>query len=282
MTAIVISITNHKGGTGKTTTTVNLADALAREGMKVLVVDMDPQSNASTTIGKDSPYKVKNNVAEMLFGDVSGSSIAAAVHSDNRIPGVDLIYSSIKLASLDEKLRTKSFNPAKVLDNKLSVFRDHYDYILIDCPPSLSLLPANALAASDYYLVPLESGSQFGLDGIEDLQDFIGRIKEVNPRLKEVGVVLTKHDGRKTVCQIMAKIVSERFPNVFKTTISGSTKISQAIMARESVIQLDRKSRVSREYVALAREIMERTDREPLVPRVPEDELPTADEEDSK
>lgn len=254
--AVVISIVNNKGGVGKTTTTVNLADALARLNLRVLVLDIDPQADASGTIGRMSPYQVKRNMESLLLEE--SVPLASTIETDTKIPGVDLVYAHVNLTSTDEKLRARSMDPARELAHKLRGAVDAYDIVLIDNPPQLSMLTANALAASDYYLIPMESGSQYSLEGMEDLIRYVQRILKVQPNLKRLGVLLTKHDGRKTVCQVVSKSVQQSYPDVFETRISASTKISQSQILQQSVLQMDRRAGISREFADLAREVVAR------------------------
>lgn len=254
--AVIISVVNNKGGVGKTTTTVNLADALARLGLRVLVMDIDPQSDASGTIGRISPFQIKRNMESLLLDE--SVPLAATIDTDTRIPGVDLVYSHINLTSTDEKLRVRSMEPARELAHKVSGAVDAYDVVLIDTPPQLSMLMANALAASDYYLIPMESGSQYSLEGMEELIRYVQRILKIQPKLQRLGVLLTKHDGRRTVCQAITAAVHKEYPDVFTTRISSSTKVSQSQVYQQSVLQMDRRANVSREFADLAREVVAR------------------------
>lgn len=251
----VISIASHKGGVSKTTSTINLASALVREDKKVLVIDLDPQANASLVISKDNPMLIRNSMAEVMLGD---ANIKDCIQTATTIPGVHLAPACIRLMSVEDKLRQRSFNLADILVKRIAPIRESYDFILIDCPPSLSLLPANALVASDYYIIPLSSGSEFSLVGMDDLQEFMVRLTDNNPKLTLAGVLLVNHDARKTVCQSTLALVQEKYPNVFETTISNSTKIDQAHMAHKSIIQFDRSSRVAKEFVSLAQEIIQK------------------------
>lgn len=254
--AKVISIVNNKGGVGKTTTAVNLADALSREGMRVLVLDIDPQANTSSTIGLVSPYKVKRTMVDLLLDD--SVSLPAAIESPTKVEGVDLVYGHIHLTSADEKLRMRSLDPARELANKLKGAINAYDIVLIDIPPQLSMLTANALAASSHYIIPVESGSQYSLEGMDELIRYVNRILKIQPELKRLGILLTKHDGRKKVCRIVSQAVSEEYPDVFRTQISNNTLIAKSELVCKTVLQIDRRANVSREYVDLAREILER------------------------
>lgn len=255
--AFKIAISNHKGGVGKSTTTIHLADALSRDGRRVLVVDLDQQGNTSKIIGKETPHRVAVGAAEVLLGEPTG--ILGAIHDDTNIDDVCLIYGNVRLAVVDEKLRTGSLNPAKVLADRLSLIEDMFDFILIDCPPALSMLLANALCASDYYIIPLESGDQFGLDGMEYLDEFADRVRrEVNPKLKCLGALLVMHNGSHKVCKGMATVVAEKYPEIFKTTISNSVLFKNAYAERKTALQVDRTAIVCRQYVALSREIAQR------------------------
>lgn len=253
--SVVISISSHKGGVTKTTSSINLSGALAGKDKKVLVIDMDPQANASLVISKDNPALIRNSMAEVMLGD---ANIKDCIQTSTNIPGVHLAPSNIRLMSVEDKLRQRSFNLADILVKRIAAIRNDYDFIIIDCPPSLNLLPANALVASDYYIMPINSGSEFSLVGMDDMQDFIRRLWDNNSKLKLLGVLLVAHDMRKTVCQTTLGIVQDKYPEVFKSTISTSTKVEQAHQKHKSLLQYDRASRVAKEYVALAQEIIVR------------------------
>jgi chromosome partitioning protein len=252
----VVTVANHKGGVGKTSTTYNLADALARMGLKVLCMDMDPQSNLSTSILKNGqhPSGLKCTSTELLLGTCT---IDETIVNETSIPNVSLISSSIRMASLEEKLRLQDFSPATKLREKMEIISKFYDVCLIDTPPALSLLTANALAASDYFIMPLEAGSKYGLDGASDFIDLVKRIRSVNPGIRMAGALLTRYDGRKTVCIEVERYVRAEFERVFTTTISAATAVQQSEMLKQTVLQVDRRSKPAREYAALAAELAE-------------------------
>ena len=187
--AYVISVVNQKGGIGKTTTVVNLSAALARLGYPVLVIDIDPQANASATLGLMDPYEVKSTAATVMLDKTD----AVAPWYDTIEEQVQLIYGHVQLTKVErELLRISMTMPALVLRKRLSRMALTEDQIvLIDCPPSLSLLTVNALVASNYCLIPMESGSKYSLDGYEDLEELIRDVKDVNPDLDILGVLLT-------------------------------------------------------------------------------------------
>lgn len=251
--AHILTISNHKGGAGKTSTCYNLADAFARRGLSVLCVDMDPQANLSSSLLVDThPSTLRHTVAEMLLDTCSTED---AVIRDTTIPGVHLISGAIRLSGLEEKLRT-DFSPATRLRDKTEILGKAYSIVIIDTPPSLGLLTANALTASDFYLLPMDSGSKWGLDGSNDFQDMVKRIRKINPKLRLAGVLLTRFDGRKTVCMEVEKVVQTDFDRVFESRISTSTNVQKSEMAQQTVLQLDRKSKSSREYANLADEVI--------------------------
>jgi len=267
----VISIVNQKGGVGKTTTVVNLAASLARLGYLVLVVDLDPQANASTTLGLMDPYEVKSMVATVMLDKAD----ATAPWYDTIEEHVQLIYGHVQLTKVERDLpRISMTMPALVLRKRLSHMALADDQIvLVDCPPSLSLLTVNALVASDYCVVPMESGSKYSLDGYEDLEELIRDVRDVNPSLDILGVLITKHDGRKNVCKAMKSAIERRFRDrVFTTAIVSAAKIQEAETTKKTVFQLDRQSTGARDFMELGREVLSRLKLQPLGTRSEGDE----------
>jgi chromosome partitioning protein len=265
----VISIVNQKGGVGKTTTVVNLASALSRLGHAVLVVDLDPQANASGTLGKMDPYEVKFTSANLMLDK---GDIAAPWH-DTIEDDVRLIYGHVGLTKVDRDLpRIHLTMPATVLKRRLEQMALGGEIVLMDCPPTLSLLTVNALVASDYYIVPMESGSKYSLDGYQDLEELIRDVRQdANRTLNLLGVLITKHDGRKNVCKAMKSAIERRFPDlVFKTAISASARIQESESTKKTIFQLDRQSSPARDFMQFGREVLHRLDLQPLK-EVPQD-----------
>jgi chromosome partitioning protein len=258
-----ISVVNQKGGVGKTTTVVNLSAALARLGYPVLVVDLDPQANASRTLGLMDPYEVKATVATVMLDKSDPVAPWYETIEDN----VQLLYGHVQLTKVErELLRISMTMPALVLRKRLSRMALAEDHIvLLDCPPSLSLLTVNALVASDFVIIPMESGSKYSLDGYEDLEELIRDALDVNPNLDILGVLITKHDGRKNVCKAMKAAIERRFrEKVFLTTIVSAAKIQEAETLKKTVFQIDRQSTGARDFMELGREILGRLKLEPI------------------
>lgn len=246
-----IVFANHKGGVAKTTISVNVADALAREGYTVLFIDLDPQGNATQLIyGFDDVPAV--TIEQVLSGK---ESIASAIVENTRIPGVSLIGSTLKLARLERDLQTTPFSSTSLLLQKLQSVRDIFDVIILDTPPALSFLTANALAAADVVFVPVESGSKLALVGTDDMLEFVAQAKTVNQRLMLGGAILTKHDGRKKLCKITQAVIGDYFDTVFKNVLPSSADIGKSQAANQTVLQYDRESNCAREIVEIARQI---------------------------
>lgn len=266
----VISIVNQKGGVGKTTTVVNLAAALSRLGHATLVVDLDPQANASGTLGKMDPYEVKFTSANLMLDK---GDIAAPWH-DTIEDEVRLIYGHVGLTKVDRDLpRIHLTMPATVLKRRLEQMAlGEAEIVLIDCPPTLSLLTVNALVASDFYIVPMESGSKYSLDGYQDLEELIRDVRQdANRSLNLLGVLITKHDGRKNVCKAMKSAIERRFPDlVFHTAIASSARIQESESTKKTIFQLDRQSTGARDFMQFGREVLSRLGLKPLK-EIPQD-----------
>ena len=246
----IIAVANHKGGCGKTTTVVNLAAEFARMGLSVLVVDIDPQANASLHLGKNHPSEAPITCAELLLSGIE--KLPLAIHEDTHVEGVSLIYGSLALGKTEDELRDAAPRPSEELRAKLQPLEGLYDLILIDCPPSLKLLTSNALAAATHLIIPVESGSQYGMYGVTDLMKHIAKIRRINPRLEVLGALLIKHDERFLVSKLIENMAREQIGKLLPVKISTSTKVNQAAMAQSSLHALDRSAKVSREFRQLA------------------------------
>lgn len=255
--AHVISVINQKGGVGKTTTVINLSSSLARLGYPVLVVDMDPQANASKTLGRQHPHDVLWTTAKLLSDKTE--SAPPSPWYDTIEDDVTLIYGHISLTKV-ERLMMSMAMPGLILRSKLERMALGSDQIvLIDCPPSLSMLTVNALVASQSCIVPLESGSKYSLDGYEDLEELIRDVKLVNSHLDILGFLVNRFDGRKKIHQAMGDVIRRRFVDkVFLTTVTPSVKIEETPTIKKTIFQHDRKSTGARDFMELGREVLSR------------------------
>jgi chromosome partitioning protein len=269
-----IAVAMQKGGVGKTATVVNLADALRQIGFRVLVVDMDPQANASRILGAVPPTSVSPTVVDLILD--SAVTLPEATKAA-KLPDVGVVSSTIRLAAIEHRLRNPERYPQPIqqLQRKLAQITG-FDFVLVDCPPSLSLLTMNAMAACDYLIVPMESGSQFSFDGVEDLFDTVRVVQTVQERLQILGVLVTKHDPRHNICKAVITAIADRFGKLlFDTTIASSTATKKAEFEAMTVIQYDRKCGAARDYQRLAREVLERLDIAPKHIPVDESSEPT-------
>lgn len=257
--AKIIALANHKGGVSKTFLSVTIADALAREGYDVLVVDLDPQGNATALVFSDEEVP-STPIEKVLTGE---AGVAEAIVTTTLIPSVHLLGATLKLANVEPELQLSRFASTRMLADRLRPVADAYDVIVLDCPPSLGFLTANALAAADLVVVPVQSGHKLSLVGSDDMYSFIRQAREVNPKLEFGGAVLTKHDGRKKVCQIVGGAVMERYGKVYESKIPGSTDVQKAELLCKTILQYDRDHTVSQKVVELTREIMAQLGMEP-------------------
>ena len=256
MATKIIAIANHKGGCGKTTTVVHLASELAHLNYKVLVIDLDPQANASLHIGSKHPSEVEITSAELLVGDLG--LLSDAIEDQTNIENVSLIYGSLNLGKTEDQLKDDSPRPSEELAQKLEILDGLYDFILIDCPPSLKLLTSNALATSTHVIIPIESGSQYGLYGVTDLLNHVNKIRRINPKLDLLGALLIKHDERQTVCKLIKEEALNQVGTLIETTIPMSTKVNQAAILQQSLLQLDKSTKVRKAFESLANEVVEK------------------------
>ena len=249
----IIAVANRKGGVGKTTTTVNVATAMAAAGKKVLVIDLDPQSNASTSLGIDKHGEMVSSY-EVIIGE---RKLKEAVIL-TEIPDFSLVPATPDLAGAEVELIDRPRREFALKDALAESALD-YDYVLIDCPPSLSLVTINALVAADAVIVPLQC-EYLALEGITDLIGNINQIKRrFNPRLELQGVVLTMYDGRNNLTQMVEEDVRSFFGNkVYQTVIPRNVRVSEAPSHGKPVLLYDFKCSGSQAYISLAGEVLKR------------------------
>jgi len=253
----VISVVTQKGGVGKSTTCINLSAALARLGHPTLLIDIDPQGNCSTTMGRIDPYEAEETTASLLLNTLKTSTPWTATVEDE----VSLICANIQLARAERELHGVGYaTQAFVLREQLSALRlQQFDVVLIDCPPSLSLLTVNALVASDFYLIPVESGSKYALDGLDDLEATVHDIQRVNQALRCLGILVTKHESRRNINRGVLRAIEEQFGDrVFPVSITSSTRIKEAESLHQTIFQRDPKSVPAQDYLALGRHVCAR------------------------
>ncbi len=253
--AKIIAIANQKGGVGKTTTSINLAAGLAYSNKRVLLIDFDPQGNATQGVG----HRVGLNdltVYDALLNDVDVNNCIKTLNK----PPLDILPANINLAGADLQLAKIEDDRENYLKNAIASIKDNYDYIIIDCPPSLGLLNTNALTASDSVLIPVQC-EYYALEGITQLLQTIRLVQKLfNPTLKIEGVLLTMYDARTNLSAEVGQEIRKHFKEkTYKTYIPRNIKLSEAPSMGKSIFDYDVNSEGAKAYVSLTRELISNT-----------------------
>jgi chromosome partitioning protein len=245
--AKIISIANHKGGVAKTTSSINIGAALNKLGKKVLLIDFDPQSNLSQSLGFiDNPKNIYNSLVDNTT-PLEPLQIAE---------GFDIVPATIDLSGAEIELISE---PGRefFLRDLLEPLQDQYDYIIIDCAPSLALLTLNALTASDEVLIPLQA-QYLATQGLTKLMEIVGKIKQrLNKKLVIGGIFITQYDHRKTLNREVVEIIKDKFENyIFESKIRDNVALAEAPTAEQDIFRYSEKSNGAKDYLALATEFL--------------------------
>ena len=251
-----IIVANQKGGVGKTTTAINLSACIAEAGKKVLVIDVDPQGNATSGLGIEKD-EYENTVYELMLGECS---VREAIVPVENIPGLSVIPSNVNLAAAEIEL-LENEDREFILKNAVDYVRGDYDFIIIDCPPSLNMLTVNAMTTADTILVPIQC-EYYALEGIAQLLQTIELVQErLNDNLQIEGVVFTMYDGRTNLSNDVVSAVKESISSkIYDTIIPRNVRLAEAPSNGLPINLYDPKSAGAESYRALAKEVIERTD----------------------
>ena len=249
----IIAVCNQKGGVGKTTTSINLAASLAHLKKKVLLIDTDPQANATSGIGIDK-NEVEKSIYDILVDEVNINEVIKHTSYEN----LDVVPSSIALAGAEVEL-VSAISREQRMKNSIAEITKNYDYIIIDCPPSLGLITLNSLTAADGVVIPVQT-EYYALEGLSQLMNTFNIVKKhLNATLDVFGVLLTMTDSRTNISNQVSEEVRTHFKEkVFDTVIARTVRLSEAPSFGEPIIEYAKNSNGAKQYLALAREVIER------------------------
>lgn len=257
--AAVLAVVNQKGGTGKTTTCENLGIGLAQSGKRVLLVDVDPQGSLTISLGYPNPDELEMTLTELMAKIMQDLPVMPEDGILHHQEMVDLIPANIALAGLEVSL-VNAMSRETVLKQLLSQFRDRYDYILLDCSPSLGMLTVNALAAADDVLIPVQA-QYLSAKGLEQLLQTINRVRsKINPQLHTLGILLTMVDGRTNYAKEISSLIRDTYGSqirVFDTDIPRSVRAAETSAEGKSIFLHDPKGKVADAYRILTREVIQ-------------------------
>lgn len=255
----VIAIANQKGGVGKTTTTFNLGVALAHAGKRVLLVDSDPQGDLTTYMGIHDPDNIPITLSTLMERSIKDEDINSKEAILKHDEGIDLIPSNLELSSMEVSL-VNAMSREFTLRNCLSDIKDKYDYVLIDCMPSLGMITINALACADKVIIPVQS-EFLAAKGMSHLMNTVLKVrKQINPNLKVGGILLTMVDGRTNLSKDIANELRSTYGTVFKlydNQIPRGVKAAESSRMGESVLSYDSSSKVAQSYIDFAKEVLD-------------------------
>ncbi|WP_281532378.1 ParA family protein [Anaerocolumna aminovalerica] len=256
--ATIIAVVNQKGGTGKTTTTENLGVGLALEGKKVLLVDTDPQASLTVSLGNPCPDDLSPTLSDLMGKIMMESTIAPGEGILHHPEGVDLVPSNIELSGMEVAL-VNAMSRETILRQYLDTVKQNYDYILLDCMPSLGMLTVNALAAADNVLIPVQA-AYLPAKGLEQLLGTINKVKrQINPKLRIEGILLTMVDNRTNYSKDISNLIRESYGGklkVYKTDIPRSVRAEEISAEGHSIFQHDPKGKVADAYRVLTKEVL--------------------------